>query len=187
MTTLTAADVAPGADDLMPVLVGVIAPLVTTVRDIRRYINVLPFALALLGREVAAVDLLALEALRLFLPTVYERLPGLSEILTANDIPDDDSRAAAIELLDELQDAAGVHGSVVRDLVRLVFPGAYQLRAGEPLDRSPAESIQRTVAWRTVSFYGYTLRRHFPEYGPECRRGRVRKGRWAIRRHLPQS
>jgi len=67
MTTLTAADVAPGADDLMPVLVGV-SLLLYYRQDIRRYINVLPFALALLGREVAAVDLLALEALRLFCP-----------------------------------------------------------------------------------------------------------------------
>ena len=58
-------------------------PCAHTVRDVRRYTNALPFTLSLLGREIALPDLLAMEALRLFVPSFFEQLP-FRDILTAN-------------------------------------------------------------------------------------------------------
>jgi len=62
----------------------VVAPLTHTVRDVRRYTNVLPFTVSLLRNEIALPDLLAMEAVRLFQPFVFEQLRSSRDIVTAN-------------------------------------------------------------------------------------------------------
>src|SRR4051794_20913299 len=59
----------------------VLDPLMDTVRDVRRYVNVLPFALELVGGEVDELDVLALEALRLFVPDMFAFLPDVADWL----------------------------------------------------------------------------------------------------------
>lgn len=54
-----------------------------TVRDARRFANVVPAALDLTHDEVAAMDVLALEAMRVFDPDVHEALPSIAPDLTA--------------------------------------------------------------------------------------------------------
>jgi hypothetical protein len=59
-----------------------VRPLFSTVRDVRRFANVLPTTLALLGDEVDLTDILALEALRLFEPESFEGIVAARYVLT---------------------------------------------------------------------------------------------------------
>ena len=61
-----------------------VAPMLGTLRDARRFANVAPAALQLTQDEVAAQDVLALEALRLFDPDVHSVLPELADVLTGS-------------------------------------------------------------------------------------------------------
>jgi type II secretory pathway predicted ATPase ExeA len=142
------------ARDFSDVIDGVIAPLVLNVRDVRRYANVLPFALHLLADEVNPVDILALEAIRLFLPSVHERLPGLADLLTGViEVPEDEgSQQALDDRLESLVVAAGPKDSVLEALFELVFPSAEALLAGESVERERAKSWRRDrrVASRAI-------------------------------------
>ena len=55
---------------------------VRTPRDVKRFTNAIPLALDVLDGEVALVDVLGLEALRIFEPDVHLSLPRISAILT---------------------------------------------------------------------------------------------------------
>ncbi len=55
-----------------------------TLRDGRRLANMAPAAIDLCSGEVAGMDVLALEAIRIFDPNVHERLPSIADILVAN-------------------------------------------------------------------------------------------------------
>jgi predicted KAP-like P-loop ATPase len=61
----------------------VVAPLLSTPRDINRYLAALPASLRMIGEEVALVDVLALEALRLKMPDAGATLPALVGPLAA--------------------------------------------------------------------------------------------------------
>ena len=52
----------------------VLAPLLSTPRDVNRYLAALPASLRMIGDEVALPDVLALEAIRLRLPDVFAQL-----------------------------------------------------------------------------------------------------------------
>jgi predicted KAP-like P-loop ATPase len=61
---------------------GVLRPLLASIRHIRRYINTVPVTLRVVGSEVALVDVLALEAIRIFVPDVYALIPASIPALT---------------------------------------------------------------------------------------------------------
>jgi hypothetical protein len=104
----------------------VLKPLFRTARDIRRFANTLPFVFDVLGDEVAATDLLALEALRTIRPDVAEKLPHMADLLTdatgRNDVEGEKERRKAIfeDFIKSADDDAGT----VRELCRLVFPAS---------------------------------------------------------------
>ena len=60
----------------------IIRPLVRNMRDVRRYAIAIRHTLEELGGQVARNDVLALEAVRLFLPGMFRRLPRAIEALT---------------------------------------------------------------------------------------------------------
>ena len=60
----------------------IILPLIGNVRDVRRYVNSVRETLVNLQDRVEPVDVLALEAVRIFLPDVFKKLPSVIEILT---------------------------------------------------------------------------------------------------------
>jgi hypothetical protein len=109
----------------------VIRPLLRTVRDVRRIANIAPPTAALIGEEVAAEDVVALEALRVLLPDVHDQLPGLAWELTSN-------RSYRRSVLGEGEDetkrrltafelAAGEsHRQALRSVIQLLFPAADQ-------------------------------------------------------------
>jgi len=103
------------------VLVRVLSPLLSTPRDVNRYLAALPAGLRMIGDEVALVDVLALEAIRLRLPEVFAMLVPLSQALT--DVGMFTSQAPGWQgEIDALIQAGGDHAEVVSELCRLLFP-----------------------------------------------------------------
>lgn len=105
----------------------VIWPLVRNMRDVRRYATSMDGAVRALDGQIALADLLAMEAVRVFLPDVFQQLHGAVEGLTTasgllyGGAQDPPHHKAAIERLVE---AAGSHEEVVRALVQRLFPAA---------------------------------------------------------------
>ena len=64
----------------------VVRPLIKQPRDARRYINAVVAAVDMLGEEVALEDVLGLEAVRVFLPDVYEALGDYADVLAMNEM-----------------------------------------------------------------------------------------------------
>ena len=61
-------------DVWLRVLYDVIKPLLSNLRDAKRFLNSLPVTLKAVGQEVALADLLGLEALRVLRPNLFEEL-----------------------------------------------------------------------------------------------------------------
>ena len=60
----------------------IVRPLVRNIRDVRRYVTAVRVTVAGLNGKVALADVLGLEAVRIFLPDVFRRLPGAVDGLT---------------------------------------------------------------------------------------------------------
>ena len=103
-----------------------VRPLIRNIRDVRRYVVAVRAAVAELGHGVALVDVLALEALRVFLPDTFRLLTNMIAELTSpsgaiTGAVDPPSAKTAMEILIE---SAAPHGAVARSLIRRVFPAA---------------------------------------------------------------
>ena len=105
----------------------IIRPLVRNIRDVRRYVLAVYGTASSLDGEVDLVDVLALEAIRTFLPEVFLRLgsaiDGLTETysnLESAKGTESPLKAQVIGLLE----AAGVHDDVVRAMIDGLFPAA---------------------------------------------------------------
>ena len=109
--------------DKRNILGAVIRPLFDTVRQVRRYANVLPLTFDLLGQEIAATDLLALEAVRMTLPAVFEALRENATELTKRAQSSNDARyKRAAERIKAMLDKAGSHRNAIESLLRFCFP-----------------------------------------------------------------
>ena len=91
----------------------------------------MPSVIRAVGTEINLVDLFALEAVRVLKPEVFDRLLGLSAVLTYTSSGivggrDDSTRRREVlkPELDALIAAGGSHSEAVRDLLNLVFPGS---------------------------------------------------------------
>lgn len=130
-----------------------IAPMLSTMRDAKRYANIAPAALALVGDEVAAEDILALEALRIFEPDVYAALPRLAEVLTDsggpdfrdNDVIQEDRRAIVDAVL-----ADAMRAEPTKELMQALFPAAGHLFGGSRYGHERSWRRERRVASREV-------------------------------------
>jgi predicted KAP-like P-loop ATPase len=65
------------------IFVAWIRPLVSTLRDVNRFANTLPSTVALVGDEIALADILALEALKTFMPDTYGLVINSKDALTS--------------------------------------------------------------------------------------------------------
>ena len=107
------------------VFMEVIRPLIRNMRDVRRYAAAIHGTVRDLGGQVALVDVLALEAVRVFLPDVFRNMHSAVDGLTStsdgyggrNEPPHLKSQ------IETLVKAADERGELVRDLVRRLFPG----------------------------------------------------------------
>jgi predicted KAP-like P-loop ATPase len=109
------------------VFIEVIRPLIRNMRDVRRYAIAISITVQDVGERVQLVDVLALEAIRVFEPDVFAVVRRSVAALTTpspvvgtrGDAPDEHKRA-----VDDLITAAGERGEVARSLVRRLFPAA---------------------------------------------------------------
>src|SRR5690606_13109377 len=112
--------------DLWPdVFMEVIRPLIRNMRDVRRYAAAIHGTARDIGAQVALVDVLALEAVRVFLPDVFHSLHSSVDGLTTT-ASGYGYREESPELknqIDNLVAKGGEHEESIRNLVRRLFPG----------------------------------------------------------------
>jgi hypothetical protein len=108
------------------VLMEVIRPLIRNVRDVRRYAASVRGTAQTLHKQIELVDLLALEAVRAFLPDVFTALVKAQDGLTK--IPSiyggRDVEPHLKQSVDDVVAIAKEHGDVARALINRVFPAA---------------------------------------------------------------
>jgi energy-coupling factor transporter ATP-binding protein EcfA2 len=108
------------------VLMEIIRPLIRNVRDIRRYAASVRGTARTLHKQIELVDLLALEAVRAFLPDVFTALVKAQEGLTK--IPSSyggrDVEPHLKQSVDDMVAVAKEHGDVARALISRLFPAA---------------------------------------------------------------
>ena len=93
----------------------IIRPLIQNMRDVRRYAATIPGTVISLKGQIALADLLALEAIRMFLPDVFKLLHSAIDGLTTASHGDPDHLKAQ---LNGLIEAAGDHSRVVESMIR---------------------------------------------------------------------
>lgn len=106
-------------------MIEVISPLLSNMRDVRRYGTAVFLTVDALGSEIALADLLAIEAVRVFMPDLYAELPGCAEALCTpgerGTSPEE--RAADKKKVEALIAAAGEgREEVAKAMIRLLFP-----------------------------------------------------------------
>ena len=108
------------------VFMEIIRPLVRNMRDVRRYSANVYGAVRDLEGQVALVDVLALEAIRVFLPDAFREMhPAVDGLTTTSDpygLRGGEPHLKA--QIDRLIGAADAHEKVIRALVERLFPGA---------------------------------------------------------------
>ncbi len=105
------------------ILVDVVRPLVRTMRNVNRYGTEIRGTVIALEGKVALADVLGLEAVRVFLPDVYDRLHGSMEALTnlgASTMQAEDLKAD----VECLVASAGDRDELARAIVKRLFPAA---------------------------------------------------------------
>lgn len=114
------------------IYVEIIRPLVRNLRDVRRYALSIRSTILYLKGKIAIVDLLALEAIRIFLPDVfrllYKLLPTLTDITSESFLMDGNiDNKNKLETLIKLSNE---YGNVIRSLIKRIFPIADQYLDG---------------------------------------------------------
>ena len=112
--------------DLWPdVFMEVIQPLIRNMRDVRRYAAAIHGTARDLDGQVALVDVLALEAVRVFLPDVFHSLHASVDGLTTttSGYSHRDEPPQLKEKIENLVRAGGEQEESVRNLIRRLFPG----------------------------------------------------------------
>ncbi len=110
------------------VFMEIVEPMFNNLRDVTRFAVSARPTLATLGREIEFVDLIALEAIRVFRPEIFAQLQEVtSELTTVHGYTyhsrDTSREKAAIE---EFIASAGDQGAIVRALITRVFPAGRQ-------------------------------------------------------------
>ncbi|MCA9469880.1 MAG: hypothetical protein KC643_31155 [Nitrospira sp.] len=106
------------------VFMEVIRPLIRNMRDVRRYAAAIHGAVRDLGGQISLVDILALEAVRVFLPDVFRSIHSSVDGLTSTS-GSYGSRGDMPHLkkqIEALIKSAGERGDIVRNLVQRLFP-----------------------------------------------------------------
>ena len=120
----------------------IIWPLVRNMRDVRRYTAAIQESIAGFKGQVQVAELLGLEAVRLFLPDVFSRLPFAIEILTVTSEPNssvnlsnsqnqnktdskEENKEIRDKLINELLTTAKSEKSVVHAMFNHLFPAVY--------------------------------------------------------------
>lgn len=109
------------------VFMEIVKPLITNMRDVRRYATAVGGTVRALDGQIALADVLGLEAVRVFLPDVFQRMPAAVAALTT---PSDRSyrvRDGQDPLKTEIQtliDCAGAKAPVATAMIERLFMAA---------------------------------------------------------------
>jgi predicted KAP-like P-loop ATPase len=102
-------------------------PLFSKMRDIRRYLNGVRLTLDTVGEEVAVVDVLALESIRILRPDVFALLPDTVEALTTTSSDyGREANTAHKTQLEKILETAGDDRRAVEQLLTRLFPACQQ-------------------------------------------------------------
>lgn len=113
----------------------IVRPLVKNIRDVKRFAIALHGTLTEYRNNVAVADIIALEAIRLFVPAVFQLLYSAMDILTDSydwehggilTVDLSDASSTDKERIQELVGASKEHQKVVHSLINNVFPDARQ-------------------------------------------------------------
>lgn len=109
-------------DQIWPdVFIEIIQPLIRNMRDVRRYAAAIHVTVKALNGQIALGDVLALEAVRVFLPDVFRRLYGTFDGLTK--IPGVRGDSPQIKAqIEALFVASEMHRDVVKAMIERLFP-----------------------------------------------------------------
>jgi hypothetical protein len=111
------------------VFMEIIRPLIRNMRDVRRYAVAIQGTVGALDGQIALADVLALEAIRVFLPDIFGRLHGAVTTLTTTSSFSYGGQVDPPHLkaqTDGLLEAAGMHDKVVRAMIIRLFPAGQQ-------------------------------------------------------------
>ena len=118
----------PFDDQVWPdIFVEIVRPLVRNMRDVRRYATAVRGTVNALEGQIALADVLALEAIRTFLPDAYGKLHASVEALTTvsgmsyGSLSDPPHFKTS---LDSLIQTSDTHRELLRSMVTLLFPAA---------------------------------------------------------------
>jgi len=108
------------------VFMEVIRPLIGNMRDVRRYAAAIHGTVRDLDGQIALVDVLALEAVRVFLPDVFGRIHfAVSALTNTSDGYGHWGNSRNLEAqIKALMEIAGERKEIVRNLIRRLFPAA---------------------------------------------------------------
>lgn len=116
------------------VFMEIIRPLIRNMRDIRRYIATIHGTIRSLNGQIALADLLALEAIRIFLPDVFKLLHNSIDGLTNSNTNSqllDPPKEILKKQIDSLIEVAGDHKDVVESMITRLFPaGGHYIGGG---------------------------------------------------------
>ncbi|MFE3606642.1 KAP family P-loop NTPase fold protein [Streptomyces goshikiensis] len=144
------------------VLVQVIVPMFSTIRDVKRYLASVPMAVRSLRAEVSLVDVLALEALRVRHPAAHELLSGHVDLLTRTQaIQQQHDQATARErtFVEDFVRLSDGHAAV---LVRLLFPAGERLFGGTSYGSDWSRVWDRDRRVACTAILEYYLYRQLP-------------------------
>jgi energy-coupling factor transporter ATP-binding protein EcfA2 len=114
------------------VLAEIIFPLVDTMRDVRRYAAAVRATTRALAGEVELVDVMALEAVRVFLPGSFTVLAAAREGMTSTSdaLGGSQAKPQLKAQVDAFIDSDAEHTDVLRDVITRLFPGARHFVGG---------------------------------------------------------
>ncbi|MET8358090.1 P-loop NTPase fold protein [Micromonospora sp. NPDC005171] len=108
------------------VLAEVIYPLVVSMRGVRQYGAAVRGTLDALGDQIEAVDVLGLEAVRIFMPDVFAAIAAARRALTAPSPSGarDSHESEFQRLVEGLLEVAGENREIVRSIIERLFPAS---------------------------------------------------------------
>ena len=111
----------------------IVRPLLSNLRDIKRYLYSLSVTLELVGQEVALADLLGLEAVRVLRPRLYEELREHRENIVRSEsdirwtVKPQDRLGEAKRDLEAMLERARVDNKLLQAVFRILFPATHSV------------------------------------------------------------
>jgi hypothetical protein len=131
------------------VFMEVIRPLIRNMRDVSRYAAAIRGTVDELDGEIALADVLALEAVRVFLPDVFAKLHGAVDGLTTPSAGFGGSDPARLkEQIESLKEAAGARVDVIEAMITRLFPSGQRHIGGS---HYPADWLHRWLRERRIA------------------------------------